>query len=292
MCRGRWVSLVGAAVTALSPLTAHPASAEPLRCPDALKAPIQKYALPSGTGGVAGLVTSRRYPGWGWMVRQHKPPHLYAIRFPGGDPPHEIRAIRVLGVDKLDWGDLVYQDGKLYIIESDQPWTRRVKGQMRVIHEIPEPDPRGPSWVRPAARYRYAYPDGRYNTEAAFSFDGHLVLVPKTTPARLYRFDQPLSPGRVNRPRFVGALAGSDTVSMAAVSPDRTTLVLANHGVLFTYRLPNPARYLYQFTARPAQRRRINRGDNVEAGGYFPTGRCKLLLVAKSRTIYRILEKP
>lgn len=75
---------------------------------------------------------------------------------------------------------------------------------MRVIYEIPEPDPLGPQSVRPSARYRYAYPDAhRYNTEAAFSFDGHLVLVPKTTRAKLYRFDQPLSTGRVNRGRRI-----------------------------------------------------------------------------------------
>lgn len=114
-----------------------------------------------GTGGTAGLVASPRYPGWGWMVRQRKPTYLYAVRFPGADPPHVVRAIRVLGVVKLDWGDLVYQDGKLYIIESDQPWTRTAPGQMRVIYEIREPDPLGPSSVRPSARYRYAHPDGR-----------------------------------------------------------------------------------------------------------------------------------
>lgn len=158
---------------------------------------------------------------------------------------------------------------------------------MRVIYEIPEPDPFGAPSVRPSARYRYAYPDGhRYNTEAPFSFDGHLVIVPKTTPAKLYRFDQPLSTGRVNHPRLVASLAGSATVSMAAVAPDRTTLVLANHGVLFSYHLASPARYLFQFAGRPAQGRLINMGDNVEAGSFLPAGRCKLLLVDKSRTVY------
>lgn len=293
MRRRRPASLVAALVPVLSSLGLNPAAADPPVCPDVVEAPmVAGYPLPPGDGEASGLVASPRYPGWGWMVRQHNRPYLYAVHFPGSDGPHEVRVIRVLGAVNLDWEDIVYQDGKLYVIESDQPWSRRGAGeQSRVIYEIPEPDPLGPSWVRPSARYRYAYPDGRYNTETAFSFAGHLILVPKTTPARLYRFDRPFSAQLINRPRFVASLAGSDTVSLGAVSPDRTTLVLANHEMLFAYRLPNPAQYLWQFATRPAQRRRINAGDNVEAGGFFLTGQCKLLLAAKSRTIYRMLPK-
>lgn len=279
------------ATAALLTLSVAPVEADPPGCPDVVSASIQRYALPPGTAGASGLVASPRYPGWGWMVRQHDGPFLYAIRYPGAEPPHELRVIRVVGAVNVDWEDVVYQDGKLYVLESDQPWTRRPERPTRAIYEIPEPDPLGPSWVRATATYRYAYPDGqRYNTETAFGFDGHLVLVPKTTRARLYRFDQPLSTGQVNRPRFVASLAGSETVSMAAVSPDRTTLILANHGVMFTYRLPDPARHLYQFAAQPVRRRQINNGDNVEGGGFFLTGQCKLLLIAKSRSVYRILD--
>ena len=294
MRRGRLVSAVLALGTVLPSLTVRPAGADPLRCPDVVGAPLQAgYPLPAQTGDASGLVASQRYPGWGWMVRQHDRPYLYAVHFPGADAPHEVRPIHVLGAVNVDWEDVVLQAGKLYVLESDQAWTRVLTGRpTRVIYEIPEPDPLGPAWVRAAARYSYAYPAGRrYNTEAAFSFAGHLVLVPKTTPAQLYRFDQPLSARQVNRPRFVGSLAGSDTVSFAAVSPDQTNLVLANHEVLFAYRFPNPAHYLWQFAGQPVQRRRIDVGDNVEAGGFFLTGQCKLLLVAKSRTIYRIIEK-
>jgi hypothetical protein len=113
--------------------------------------------------------------------------------------------------------------------------------------------------------------------------------VPKTTPAQLYRFDEPLSGRRVNRPRLVASLPGSATVSLGAVSPDRTTLFVANHEELFAYRLPEPAQYLWQFATGPVQHQRIDVGDNVEAGGFFLTGQCKLLLVAKSRNIYRLL---
>ena len=288
-------SVVAVVMLLLSGPAASPARADSPPCPDVIHAPVVPgHPLPPGMAGAASLTPSERYPGWGWMVLQHRPPVLYAVHFPAAPGPHEIRAFRVLGVVMYDWGDLVVQNGKLYIVESDQPWTRRKPGQARVIHEIPEPDPLGrASSVQPAATYRYAYPNGfRSNTEAAFSFDGHLILVPKTTPARLYRFDQPLSRQRVNRPRFVAALPGTDTVSFAAVSPDHRTLVLANHEMLFAAQLPVPARYLWEFAAHPIAGRRIDHGDNVEAGGFFTTGRCKLLLAAKSTNIYRIVDGP
>ena len=293
MRRGRWLSLVPTVVLLSSTFVA-PAAADSLRCPDVTRAPMRAgYPMPADDGDDSGLVASPRYPGWGWMVRQHDRPVLYAVHFPGADAPHEVRPIRVLGATNIDWEDVVYQNGKLYVLESDQPWTRPDGPLTRVIYEIPEPDPVSASLVHPSARYRYAYPEGlRWNTEAMFSFAGHLVLVPKTTPARLYRFDQPLSAGRVNQPRLVGSLAGSDTVSLAAVSPDATTLVLANHEMLFAYRVPSAARYLWQFAARPAELRRLDHGDNVEAGGFFLTGQCKLVVVAKSRAIYRILDSP
>jgi len=288
------VSLVPAVVLLSSTLVARPAAADSSRCPDVVRAPMRAgYPMPAEDADDSGLVASPRYPGWGWMVRQHDRPVLYAVRFPGADAPHEVRPIRVLGATNIDWEDVVYQNGKLYVLESDQPWTRPAGPLTRVIYEIPEPDPVSATVARPSAQYRYAYPEAlRSNTEAAFSFPGHLVLVPKTTPARLYRFDQPLSTGRVNQPRFVASLAGSDTVSLAAVSPDATTLVLANHEMLFAYRLPSAARFLWQFAGRPAEPRRIDHGDNVEAGGFFLTGQCKLVVVAKSRAIYRILDGP
>ena len=230
-------------------------------------------------------MASVRYPGWGWMIRDSgNPPAIYAVRFPGGAGPQQVRPIPVLGAVNVDWEDIAYHDGKLYVIESDQ--SRR----SRVIYEIPEPDPLGPPRVRPSARYRYAYPGGRrYNTETAFFFAGRLVLVPKTTPAELYRFDRPLSPTRLNRPRYVGRLRGSNTVSVARVSPDATTLVLANHQQLFIFQTPLPARNLRDFVSRRGIRRPIAPGANVEGGDFFLLGQCKLVLAAENRALYRMM---
>jgi hypothetical protein len=291
MMHRRWPSrsiAVVALAAASLPLVAAPALADTRACPGVGGSVVGGYPLPSGTGEASGLVASSRYPGWGWMIRDSgHPPTLYAVRFPGGAGPHAVRAIRVVGAVNVDWEDIAAQDGKLYVTESDQ--GRRA----RYIYEIPEPDPLGPPSVHLGARYRYAYPNGRrFNTETTFFFGGHLVFVPKTTPAELYRFDQSLSTGRVNRPRFVGRLPGSDTVSLARVSPDGTTLVLANHEMLFSYRTPAPAMWVRDFTSRPVHRKRIDRGDNVEGGDFFPLGSCKLVLVAESKDVYRLFSPP
>jgi hypothetical protein len=240
----------------------RPVVAAPPRCLAPRDEALAIHPLPSGTGEASGLVASTRYPGWGWMIRDSgHSASVYAIRFPGGDAPRQTRKIRVLGAKNIDWEDIAYQDGTLYVIESDQ--SRRG----RFIYEIPEPDPLGPLRVRMSARHRYAYPGGRrYNTEAAFFFAGRLVLVPKTSPALLYRFDQPLSPDRVNRPRLVTSLPGSKKVSVTRVAPDGKILVAANHEKLFVYETPRPATTLRQFATRPVRRQRINSSDNVEGG--------------------------
>ncbi|HKN89351.1 MAG TPA: hypothetical protein VJ622_03645 [Acidimicrobiia bacterium] len=288
MHRPQWSRFVAVVVTALAalPAVAAPAGADtPTLCPDAGGSVFGGFPLPPGTGEASGLVASTRHPGWGWVIRDSgNPPDLYAVRFPGAVAPHALRAIRVLGATNVDWEDISEQDGRLYVTESDQ--SRRA----RYIYEIPEPDPLGPPRVHFSARYRYAYPNGqRVNTETTFFFAGHFVLVPKTTPAQLYRFDHPLRPDRVNVPRFVGRLPGSDTVSLARVSPDGRTLVLANHEMLFAYRTPASAVWLRDFVSRPVHRKRIDAGDNVEGGDFFPLGRCKLVLVAESRDVYRLL---
>lgn len=279
------VLVVAVSASMVAPGATAAPGTQTLRCPLPGDAVLGGYALPAGTGEASGLVASARYPGWGWMIRDSgNPASIYAVRFPAAKARHEVREIRVRGAVNIDWEDIAYQDGKLYIVESDQ--SRRA----RVIYEIPEPDPLGPPTVGVSARYPYAYPGGwRSNTEAAFFFAGRLVLVPKTTPARLYRFDRPLAPGRPNRPRLVAALPGSATVSLARVAPDQRTLVLANQKTLFFYRLPGPARSLRPFAARPVRRQRIA-ADNVEGGDFFLLGSCKLVLFAESRNVYRIFQ--
>jgi hypothetical protein len=246
-------------------------------------------ALPSGTGEISGITASGRFPGWGWVIRDSgHPPSLYAVRFLA-DGRSVVREIQVAGADNTDWEDVAYArnrdgTGRLYVVESGQT------GRDHYIYKIPEPDPLGPErWVR-FRRYRYAYPRGRhFNTEAAFFHQDRLVLVTKTSPARVYRFEGLLSSRRVNRPRFVGVLRGARTVSVTRVSPDGQVLVAANHTRLYVYRSSAPSADLSQFVARRPDRSEVVAiGDNIEAGDFFPFRRCHLLLAAESKNVYRV----
>jgi hypothetical protein len=227
------------------------------------------------------------------MIRDSgHPASLYAIRFlPDGRSI--LREIRVAGADNTDWEDVAYArnhdgTGRLYVVESGQT------GRDHFIYKVPEPDPLGPKRSVRFRRYRYAYPRGRhFNTEAAFFHQDRLVLVTKTSPARVYRFEGRLSERRVNRPRFVGLLRGARTVSVTRVSPDGRVLVAANHNRLYVYRTPVGSADLSQFLARrPDRSEMVGDGDNIEAGDFFPFRRCTLLLAAESKAIYRLAPGP
>jgi hypothetical protein len=246
-------------------------------------------ALPSGTGETSGITASGRFPGWGWVIRDSgHPASLYAVRFLT-DGRSVVRELQVVGADNTDWEDVAYarnQDGtgRLYVVESGQT------GRDHYVYKIPEPDPLGPVTAVRFHRYRYAYPRGRhFNTEAAFFHQSRLVLVTKTSPARVYRFDGRLSARRVNRPRFVGLLRGARTVSVTRVSADGRLLIAANHTRLYVYRGKVAGGSLTQFVARRPDRTVVVAvGDNIEAGDFFPFRRCELLLAAESKNVYRL----
>ena len=267
-----------------------PAGARTAPCTAAPEVVYQGYPLPSGTGETSGLVASSRHPGWAWAVRDSgHPPNLYAVRF-RGRRGHVVRAVRVAGADNTDWEDVAYArnrdgTGRLYAVESGQ------SGRDRFIYKIPEPHPEaGPGRVG-QRRYRYAFPgDRHFNVEAVFFHHSRLVLVTKTAPARVYRFEERLSERRINRPRFLGVLQGSPQVSAARVSPDGHTLVVANHGWIYAYQADGPDAELSGFLGRrPAWRKQVAAGDNIEAGDFLPVGSCNLVLVAESKNVYRAL---
>lgn len=241
--------------------------------------------LPPGTGEASGAVTSQRFPGLVWFIRDSgNPPSLYAYRRDGSGTPR-VREVAVSGAANRDWEDLAYRlgpdgRGRLFIVESGQ------SGADTFIYEVPEPDP-GQDRTAPAQRYRYAYPDRPANTESAFMVGQHLALVTKTTPGRVYRFDD-LSPGVVNRPLYMGVLAGADRVSLVRLSPDRRTMVAASHTTAYIYEGLSPVTPIRSVVGRePTRIRRIDVGDNVEAGDWYPAGSCTLLLLAESRNTYQ-----
>jgi hypothetical protein len=243
--------------------------------------------LPAGHGEISGFVASRRHPGVGWMIRDSgHPASLYSLHFRGRRGPR-AREVRVLGADNTDWEDMSYSvgpdgRGRLWIVESTQ------SHRDPFIYEVLEPDPDQGRAAPLQRRYRFRYPDRPFeNTEASFFYNGELVLVTKTAPARLYRFGV-LSDKWVNRPRFVGELRGADRVSVARTSPDHSTLVTSDHDTITVFRGPAGSP-LGAFTSEaPARRKMVAPGDNIEAGDYFPSGSCEVLMLSERRNVYRL----
>lgn len=244
--------------------------------------------LPRDSGEASGLVSSPRYPGAAWMVRDSgHPANLYALRF-NPDGTATSREIPVPGATNRDWEEITWTpgpdgSGRLWIVESGQG------GGGRVIYELAEPDPDSATSVRPLARYSYAYPDGSANTEAAFTWDGDIVLVTKNFPARVYRFTDGLRPGITNKPDFVGELSDSNGVSVAKPSPDGRWLATATHDTVSMYRNSSAPGTLEGFLDRePTHLMVAAPDDNVEAGDFYPTGGCSLVLLAETRNTYRL----
>lgn len=246
--------------------------------------------LPTNTGEVSGLATSFQRPGVSWFIRDSgHPASVYALWFEGRTP--KVREIKVSGARNKDWEDISYSvgpdgKGRLWIVESTQ------SGDDPFIYEIKEPDPWGAKWVPVAQRYRYTYPGGdRINTEASFAWDGDLVLVTKTNPPEVYRFDK-LIPGMVNKPFPIGSLWGAKRVSVVRISPDRRSLVASDHEKMTIYRTDHEAKHISEFTNRkPSWSVVVAPDDNVEAGDFFPMGSCDLVLLSESRNTYRSMAR-
>lgn len=268
------------------------AGSRPAPCTTSPEVVFQGRPLPSGMGETSGLAVSTRHPGWAWVVRDSShPASVYAVRFRGRGG-HVVREVPVRGAVNRDWEEIVYATnrdgtGRLYVVESGQ------SGRDRFVYKMGEPDPGGAAVIHGHRRYRYAFPGNRhFNVEAAFFYQSRLTLVTKTSPARVYRFEDRLSERGTNRLRFVGILRGSPRVSMARISPDGHALVVADHNWLYAYEAAGAEADLREFLVRPpAWKQRIADGDNVEAGDFFPGSTCHVMLAAESRNVYLALTE-
>jgi len=243
--------------------------------------------LPAGTSEASGFAASSRHPGWGWMIRDSgHPASLYAVRVDASGGVREVREVKVPGAQNRDWEDVNYTVGadgrpRLWAIESGQ------SGGTPYIYEILEPDPATAKTATLLHRHAYAYPDlGYANTEASFFYGGQLVLVTKTAPGRVYRFEKPLSDRTVNRPAFVGTLPGAIRISVARLSPDKSVLITATHTTMTAYRSAGGQSLTALMRSQPVVVRKVSPGDNVEAGDFIPWAHCNFLLLAESKTTY------
>jgi hypothetical protein len=245
-------------------------------------------SLAKGVGEASGLATSWLHPGVGWMIQDSgHPPNVSSLRIVNGRPV--VRAIRVPGAENTDWEDISYfrgpdGRGRLWIVESMQ------SQRDPYIYEVLEPDPDHDSTARLLAVHKYRYPGvGWQNTEASFWFHQHLILATKTSPTRLYRFDS-LDGRLTHYPTYVGDLYGEPRISMLRASPDQSALIASDHQSMAVYEGRGPGSRIEDFVGRwPAYGRITFKGDNVEAGDFFPLGSCDVVMLAESRHVYRVL---
>ena len=167
--------------------------------------------LRDGLGEMSGFVASPIHSGWGWGIRDSgRPASLYAIQPSSAGVPlaHEFPAY---GLVNSDWEDITWTPGlvpgtgHLWVLENvGNGWTGP-----RWIYQFEELAPEN-TLATPASlvgSYQWEYPDEQVNTETMFVFDGDLVVVTKTEPSRVYRFDGPWQ-SSVNVPTYVGIAAG------------------------------------------------------------------------------------
>lgn len=259
--------------------------------------------LKDGLGEMSAFVASPNHPGWGWGIRDSgRPASLYAIK-PASEGTVPGREFPAYGLQNSDWEDMAWTPGltpgtgHLWVLENiGNGWTGN-----RWIYQFDELAPEGPPAPPPAVpappppstqaslvgAYQWAYPDTQVNTETMFVFDGDLVVVTKTQPSRVYRFDHPLVESVVNVPTYVGTLPLGEQLSVAALSVDQRTLAVSSHGKLDVYENRGDPHDLAALISNPVVRH-VMPADNREGGSFFPHGSCDLLLVAESRTVWRL----
>ena len=153
---------------------------------------------------------------------------------------------------------------------------------------VPPPPPPPPATF--VAAYQWAYPDVQVNTETMFVFDGDLVVVTKSEPSRVYRFDGPLLPFVLNVPAYVGTLPAGKLLSVAALSADQRTVAFSSHGKVDVYENRGAVDDLAALISNPVFRDSMP-SDNRESGAFFPYGSCDLVLVAESKNLWRLRHR-
>lgn len=169
-----------------------------------------------GVPEASGLALSRRTPGILWTFNDSHDPTIYAIDRNG----MRQGQVRVQGVMTKNWEDISAgrcgQQWCLYVADIGDNHARRAN---ITIYRVPEPAPRDRE-TAPADVFTATYPDGPHDAEGLFVTDNEgLFVVTKDKPSTIYRFPQPLQPGRVMSLQEVALLPVHDATD-AETSPD------------------------------------------------------------------------
>jgi len=253
--------------------------------------------IPGQRKEVSGFVSSARYPGVAWMVRDSgNPAVLYSFELSAGEHRIRSRAFPVRGASNGDWEDLAYTTGsdgrgRLWIVDNINRHTAP-----KMLWEILEPDPDHDGEATVVGRYRWAYPDvpgGNYDTETGFFLGGKLVVVSKTEPSKVYRFDQPLDPAAVNRPALVATVPAGVKMTLGSTSADERLLVTSstrNQTAWVYANRHDPPDVTGFFDGPPRFSRRLSRSQR-EAGDFFPYDGCDIVLLSERQNVWLLRNR-
>ncbi|MGH9037542.1 MAG: hypothetical protein ACRD0O_17435, partial [Acidimicrobiia bacterium] len=242
--------------------------------------------LPGNLPEVSGFVSSARYPGVAWMIRDsNNPESLYSFELDGDQP--RWNEFPVLGVgDNVDWEDIAYTvgsdgRGRVWILENG------IETGPKKLYEIIEPDPGVARSVPVEHTYRFEYPGSNLNTEAMFSLGGRLVVVAKTLPNRVYQLPSPLSPSGTNRLSAAGSLDVHSWVTAVQVSGDEGLvmgLTTQDEVTIIESQGPGDVR---AFSDESVFIRSMPETQR-EGGDFFPYDSCDIVLVSEDATVWRL----
>ena len=253
--------------------------------------------IPGQRKEVSGFVASARYPGVAWMVRDSgNPAALYSFELDAGEQQIRSRVFAVPGASNGDWEDLAYTTepdgrGRLWIMDNINRNTAP-----KTLWEVLEPDPASDRAATVVGRYQWAYPDvpdGNQDTETAFFLGGKLTVISKTEPSRVYRFDQPLDPSAVNRPRPVATVPAGVKMVLGSTSADeRLLLTSATKGqTAWVYANDHdPPDVAGFFDHPPLFSRKLSRSQR-EAGDFFPYDGCDIVLLSERQNVWLLANR-
>jgi hypothetical protein len=253
--------------------------------------------IPGQRKEVSGFVASARYRGVAWMARDSgNPAVLYSFELASEDHRIRSRAFPVRGASNGDWEDVAYTTGpdgrgRLWIVDNINRHTAQ-----KTLWEVLEPDPDHDREATVMGRYRWAYPDvadGNHDTETGFFLGGKLIVVSKTEPSRVYRFDQPLDPSAVNRPTPVATVPVGVKMTLGSTSADERLLVASSTRNQTAWVYANghdPPDVAGFFDQAPLFSRRLPRSQR-EAGDFFPYDGCDIVLLSERQNVWLLSNR-
>jgi hypothetical protein len=236
---------------------------------------------------VSGIVAVRGHADCFWVHNDSgDKPRLFAVRASGT----VIAELAVTGASAIDWEDIARGPGSdpdedfLYVADTGNNFRLR---QSLAVYRLPEPrierlEPGQQLASEPAAVFRFRFPDGIFDCEAALvGPDGEaLYLITKVRgDAGVYRIALSAPPETgVQTAVHVARMSPGGLVTAADLSADGGRLLLLTYGELQEYALPPGADFERIFAQPGTLLTRAFSRLQVEAACYEPATGAPLVL--------------